>query len=136
MGFVRNPQQVSLLLLYNQITMRYTRCPFISLRLVRRFSGGPDHIQKYAYIVLSRKPNKLKSAPELICAREQKPYENYISLLTDIQLGFFMAVARQGGKSYRRSAPMSRFPLTSICIESTMLTCYDPKEVSKEGDYL
>lgn len=42
--------------------------------------------------------NKLKSALELIFAREQKSYENYISLLTDIQLRCLMAVARQGGK--------------------------------------
>ena len=42
--------------------------------------------------------NKLKSALELIFAREQKSYENYIGLLTDIQLRCLMAVARQGGK--------------------------------------
>jgi hypothetical protein len=43
--------------------------------------------------------NKLKSALELIFAREQKSYENYISLFTDIQLRCLMAVARYGGKS-------------------------------------
>jgi hypothetical protein len=43
--------------------------------------------------------DKLKSALELIFAREQKSYENYISLLTDIQLRCLMAIAKEGGKS-------------------------------------
>jgi hypothetical protein len=43
--------------------------------------------------------NKLKNALELIFAREQKSYENYISLLTNIQLRCLMAIAKEGGKS-------------------------------------
>ena len=42
--------------------------------------------------------NKLKSALELIFSREQKSYENYISLLTAIQLKCLMAIAIEGGK--------------------------------------
>ena len=42
--------------------------------------------------------DKLKSALELIFSREQKSYENYISLLTDIQLKCLMAIAKEGGK--------------------------------------
>jgi hypothetical protein len=41
--------------------------------------------------------NKLKSALELIFAREQKSYENYIRLLTNIQYRCLLAIARQGG---------------------------------------
>jgi len=44
-------------------------------------------------------PDKLKNALELIFAREQKSYENYVSLLTNIQLRCLMAIAKQGGKS-------------------------------------
>ena len=44
-------------------------------------------------------PDKLKNALELIFAREQKSYENYISLLTNIQLKCLMAIAKEGGKS-------------------------------------
>jgi hypothetical protein len=56
--------------------------------------------------------DKLKSALELIFAREQKSYENYISLLTDIQLRCLMAVAKEGGKgvfsaSFMKSAGFS-----------------------------
>jgi len=43
--------------------------------------------------------DKLKNALELIFAREQKSYENYISLLTNIQLRCLMAIAKEGGKS-------------------------------------
>ena len=43
--------------------------------------------------------DKLKNALELIFAREQKSYENYISLLTNIQLRCLTAIAREGGKS-------------------------------------
>ena len=42
--------------------------------------------------------DKLKSALELIFSREQKSYENYISLLTGIQLKCLMAIAMKGGK--------------------------------------
>ena len=42
---------------------------------------------------------KLKNALELIFAREQKSYDNYISLLTNIQLRCLMAIAKEGGKS-------------------------------------
>jgi len=44
-------------------------------------------------------PDKLKTALELIFAREQKSYENYINLLTNIQLRCLMAIAKKGGKS-------------------------------------
>ncbi|NVL89482.1 MAG: ATP-binding protein [Desulfobacterales bacterium] len=43
--------------------------------------------------------DKLKNALELIFAREQKSYENYVSLLTNIQLRCLMAIAKEGGKS-------------------------------------
>ena len=43
--------------------------------------------------------DKLKNALELIFAREQKSYENYISLLTNIQHRCLMAIAKEGGKS-------------------------------------
>lgn len=43
--------------------------------------------------------DKLKNALELIFAREQKSYENYINLLTNIQLRCLMAIAKEGGKS-------------------------------------
>jgi hypothetical protein len=43
--------------------------------------------------------DKLKDALELIFAREQKSYENYVSLLTNIQLKCLMAIAKEGGKS-------------------------------------
>jgi hypothetical protein len=42
--------------------------------------------------------DKLKNALELIFSREQKSYENYISLLTNIQLKCLMAIAKAGGK--------------------------------------
>ena len=42
--------------------------------------------------------DKLKNALELIFSREQKSYENYISLLTNIQLKCLMAIAKEGGK--------------------------------------
>ena len=41
--------------------------------------------------------NKLKSALELIFSREQKSYENYIGLLTNIQYRCLLAIAKQGG---------------------------------------
>lgn len=43
--------------------------------------------------------DKLKNALELIFAREQKSYENYINLLTNIQFRCLMAIAKEGGKS-------------------------------------
>ncbi len=43
--------------------------------------------------------DKLKNALELIFAREQKSYENYISLLTNIQLRCLTSIAKEGGKS-------------------------------------
>jgi AAA+ ATPase superfamily predicted ATPase len=42
--------------------------------------------------------SKLKDALELIFAREQKSYENYINLLTHLQHKCLMAVAKEGGK--------------------------------------
>ena len=41
--------------------------------------------------------DKLKNALELIFSREQKSYENHISLLTGIQLKCLMAIAMVGG---------------------------------------
>ena len=41
--------------------------------------------------------NTLKSALELIFAREQKSYENYIGLLTNIQYRCLVAIAKQSG---------------------------------------
>jgi len=41
--------------------------------------------------------NKLKDALELIFAREQKSYENDLSLLTDFQIRCLLAIAREGG---------------------------------------
>ena len=42
---------------------------------------------------------KLRDALELIFTREQKSYENYISILTDIQQKCLKAIALEGGKS-------------------------------------
>jgi hypothetical protein len=44
-------------------------------------------------------PGNLKSALELIFAREQKSYEAFVSLLTDFQFKCLSALAREGGKS-------------------------------------
>jgi len=43
--------------------------------------------------------DKLKNAIELIFAREQKSYENYVGILTNIQVRCLMAIAKEGGKS-------------------------------------
>jgi hypothetical protein len=43
--------------------------------------------------------NKLKDALELIFAREQKSYENDLSLLTDFQIRCLLAIAREGGNN-------------------------------------
>jgi hypothetical protein len=45
-----------------------------------------------------RSLGKLKNALELTFAREQKSYDNYLSLLTNIQLRCLMAIAKEGGK--------------------------------------
>ena len=50
--------------------------------------------------------DKLKDAIELIFAREQKSYESYISLLTNIQTKVLTAVAKQGGKQIFSAAFM------------------------------
>lgn len=50
--------------------------------------------------------DKLKDAIELIFAREQKSYESYIRLLTNIQLKVLTAVAKQGGKQIFSAAFM------------------------------
>ena len=42
--------------------------------------------------------NKLKAALELIFSREQKSYEAFFSLLTDLQLKCLIALAREGGE--------------------------------------
>ena len=42
--------------------------------------------------------DKFKSAMQLIFSREQKSYESYINLLTNIQLKVLTAVAKEGGK--------------------------------------
>ena len=42
--------------------------------------------------------DKLKIAIELVFAREQKSYESYIRLLTNIQLKVLTAVVKEGGK--------------------------------------
>jgi len=44
-------------------------------------------------------PANLQSAIELIFAREQKSYETYIGLLTDLQFKCLTALAREGGKN-------------------------------------
>ncbi len=43
-------------------------------------------------------PDKLKDALELIFSREQKSYETFIGLLTDLQFKCLSALVRQGGK--------------------------------------
>lgn len=50
--------------------------------------------------------DKLKSAIELIFAREQKSYENYIRLLTNIQLKVLTAIAKEGGSQVFSAAFM------------------------------
>ncbi|MBN2123305.1 MAG: ATP-binding protein [Deltaproteobacteria bacterium] len=42
--------------------------------------------------------DRLKKSLDLIFSREQKSYENYVNLLTDIQLRCLMAIAREGGR--------------------------------------
>lgn len=49
---------------------------------------------------------KLKSAIELVFAREQKSYENYIRLLTNIQLKVLTAIAKKGGRQVFSAAFM------------------------------
>jgi hypothetical protein len=44
-------------------------------------------------------PDDLKTALELIFAREQKSYETFVSLLTDFQYKCLTALAREGGES-------------------------------------
>jgi len=44
-------------------------------------------------------PGNLKTALELIFAREQKSYEAFVSLLTDFQFKCLSALVREGGKS-------------------------------------
>jgi uncharacterized protein len=48
----------------------------------------------------------VKSAIELTFAREQKSYESYIRLLTDIQLKVLAAIAKEGGKQVYSAAFM------------------------------
>ena len=50
--------------------------------------------------------DKLKSAMQLIFAREQKSYESYINLLTNIQFKVLTAVAKEGGKQVFSAAFM------------------------------
>ena len=96
-----------------------------SVFLKKKFSSGPrkidDEVLKKVFKIASNIPgdiqqlcealwevssekeiinlDKLKNALELIFAREQKSYENYISLLTNIQLRCLMTIAKEGGKS-------------------------------------
>ena len=50
--------------------------------------------------------DKLKSAIELVFAREQKSYENYIRLLTNIQLKVLTVIAKEGGRQVFSAAFM------------------------------
>ena len=77
------------------------------LRKVFEISNSiPGDIQQLCEALWEVTPEKeivnrdeLKNALELIFAREQKSYENYVSLLTSIQFRCLMAIAREGGKS-------------------------------------
>ena len=72
-------------------------------KIANSISGDVQQLCEALWEVTSEKetvsPAKLKNALELIFAREQKSYENYISLLTNIQLRCLMAIAKAGGKS-------------------------------------
>jgi hypothetical protein len=50
--------------------------------------------------------NKLKNAMELVFAREQKSYESYIRLLTNIQFKVLTAIAKSGGRQVFSAAFM------------------------------
>ena len=71
-------------------------------KIANNIPGDIQQLCEALYEVTSRKDIisliKLKNALELIFAREQKSYENYISLLTNIQLKCLMAIAKEGGK--------------------------------------
>jgi len=71
--------------------------------IANNISGDIQQLCEALWEVTSEKDiislDKLKNALELIFAREQKSYENYISLLTNIQFRCLMAIAREGGKS-------------------------------------
>lgn len=70
--------------------------------MANNISGDIQQLCEALWEVTSEKEligmDKLKSALKLIFSREQKSYENYISLLTDIQLKCLMAIAMEGGK--------------------------------------
>lgn len=71
--------------------------------IANNISGDVQQLCEALWEVSSAKEtvslDKLKNALELIFAREQKSYENYIRLLTNIQIRCLMAIAREGGKS-------------------------------------
>ena len=75
--------------------------------------------------------NKLKSALELIFSREQKSYENDISLLTAIQLKCLMAIAIEGGKkvfsvSFMKSAGFNNpHALENLVSHNRQITKYE-----------
>jgi hypothetical protein len=70
--------------------------------MANNISGDIQQLCEALWEVTSQKEiigmDKLKSALELIFSREQRSYENYISLLTNIQLKCLMAIAMEGGK--------------------------------------
>ena len=72
-------------------------------KIANNIPGDIQQLCEVLWEVTSEKESisldKLKNALELIFAREQKSYENYVSLLTNIQLKCLMAIAKEGGKS-------------------------------------
>jgi uncharacterized protein len=74
----------------------------IIFEIANNISGDIQQLCEALWEVTSEREiiamDRLKSALELIFSREQKSYENYISLLTGIQLKCLMAIAMEGGK--------------------------------------
>lgn len=72
-------------------------------KIANNISGDIQQLCEAIWEITTKKevisPDKLKNAIELIFSREQKSYENYISLLTNIQLKCLMAIAKEGGNS-------------------------------------
>jgi hypothetical protein len=78
--------------------------------------------------------DKLKAALELIFAREQKSYEAFISLLTDLQFKCLSALARQGGRRvYSMEFVKAVGPHSSASVNRAMTRMIDINILFKSG---
>ena len=72
-------------------------------KIANNITGDIQQLCEALWEVTSEKEaiglDKLKKALELIFSREQKSYENYVNLLTNIQFRCLIAIAKEGGKS-------------------------------------